>query len=109
VPPSQEQRITIDAPADGSRVRTPLTVTGRTAQYPVDGNLRYRVLTLDGAELGTGTITVTGTPGQPATFNAAIELPPPPESGQISIEIADRDTTNNITIAAETVNLMVEP
>jgi hypothetical protein len=103
-PVPDTQAITIDTPAPGTQVNSPVVITGRTNQYPSDGNLSYRVVSDSGNELGNGEITVTGAPGQPATFNASIGFTPPPAGGTITIELVDRNADGSVN-ASNAINL----
>lgn len=101
------QAIVIDSPPPGTQVGSPLTIAGRTARHPFDGVLRYRVLDLSGRELGTGTFPVTGAPGGPSSFSAALNFTMPADGGRISVELLDQHSADNQLAANARLELNV--
>jgi len=103
------QAILIDTPPPGTTVGSPVVITGRTARYPFQGNLGYRVLDAAGREIGQGTFPVSGDPAGPSSFNASIGFNLPPGGGRISVELVDQDATTNQIAATARIELNVAP
>ncbi len=103
------QAITIDTPAAGTQVGSPVTLTGRLARYPFQGNLAYVVTNAANATIGQGLVNVTGALGQPATFAASLTFTPPADGGQIRVTLADEDGTSGVVAASAAINLVVAP
>ncbi|GAB4433243.1 MAG: hypothetical protein OHK0015_21780 [Chloroflexi bacterium OHK40] len=103
------QAILIDSPPPGTTVGSPVVITGRTARFPFQGNLGYRVLDASGRQLGLGTFPVAGAQGGPASFNASINFSLPPSGGRITVEIFDQNAANSQIAAAARIELNVAP
>jgi hypothetical protein len=103
------QAILIDSPPPGTQVGSPMTITGRTARYPFQGNLGYRVLDASGRQLGLGTFPVAGAPGGPASFSAALNFSLPPAGGRIVVELVDQNAENNQIAASARLELNIAP
>lgn len=103
------QAIVIDSPPPGTTVGSPVTLTGRTARFPFQGNLGYRVLDASGRQLGIGTFPVAGAPGGPASFNAALTFGLPPNGGRVTVEVADQNAANGQIAALARLELSVAP
>ncbi len=106
-PPPQPQEITIESPAPGTQVGSPVVVTGRTTRFPFEGNLNYRVVDAINTELGSGNIQVQGSPGQPTSFNASLNFTEPAGGGPITITVYEQDQSNGGIIAQASVALNV--
>lgn len=103
------QRITIETPARGTQVGSPLVITGNTTRYPFDGRLDYQVIDQGGAQLGSGTFSVVGAPGSPTRFSGEIYFALPPSGGGIRVDLLDRHAGTNLIAAAASVDLFVAP
>ncbi len=103
------QAILIDSPPPGTTVGSPVTLTGRTARFPFQGNLGYRVLDASGRQLGIGTFPVSGAPGGPASFTAGLNFSLPPGGGRVTVEIADQNAANGQIAAFARLELNVAP
>ncbi|HMQ29532.1 MAG TPA: Gmad2 immunoglobulin-like domain-containing protein [Chloroflexaceae bacterium] len=103
------QAIVIDSPPPGTTVGSPVTLTGRTARYPFQGNLGYRVLDAGGRQLGGGTFPVAGAPGGPASFTASLNFSLPPNGGRTTVEIFDQNAANGQIAALARIELNVAP
>jgi hypothetical protein len=103
------QAILIDSPPPGTTVGSPVVITGRTARYPFQGNLGYRVLDASGRQLGIGTFPVQGAPGGPASFNASINFSLPPSGGRVSVEVGDQNAATGQIAAGARIDLNVAP
>jgi Immunoglobulin-like domain of bacterial spore germination len=107
-PPTQAaQLISIETPAPGTVVGSPLVVTGRSAIYPQAGVLSYRVLNAAGAQIGAGTFAIVGNPADPATFNASLNFQVPPGPTSIRVEIFDQNPTSGAIVASSSVELRI--
>lgn len=103
------QAIAIDTPAPGTQVGSPVVLTGRAARYPFQGNLAYKVFDSTGRQIGDGYFPVSGGPGQPSSYNASLVFTPPPDGGQIRVDILDQDAVTNTIAASSSINLQVAP
>jgi hypothetical protein len=104
---SPPQSILIDTPPPGTVVGSPVVITGRTARFPFQGNLAYRVLDAGSREIGSGTFPVQGAPGGPSSFTASISFNLPPGGGRISVEIVDQNAADGRIAAAARIDLSV--
>ncbi len=108
-PPSAQQ-ITIESPLPGTIVGSPLVVTGSLQLYPVPGELNYRITTVDrGLPLGQGVFPVRRFgPAGVITFTGELEfLIRPGFSGDIDVQIFERDPNSQTSIATDTIRLTV--
>jgi hypothetical protein len=103
------QAILIDSPPPGTQVGSPLTMTGRTARLPFQGNLGYRVRDASGRELGRGTVPVIGSSAGPSSFNAPLTFELPPMGGRIVVELVDQNAASNLIAANAQIELNVAP
>ncbi|NTU84829.1 MAG: hypothetical protein HGA45_36605 [Chloroflexales bacterium] len=103
------QSILIDSPPPGTTVGSPVTLTGRTARYPFQGNLGYRALDSSGRQLGIGTFPVSGAAGGPTSFTASVNFSLPPNGGRITVEIADQNAATGQVAAMARIELNVAP
>lgn len=81
------QQVTIETPAPGTQVGSPVTLTGRAARFPAGGQLQYRITTSGGAILGQGAFPVQAAPGDAARFVASLAFQPPAGAGPLRAEI----------------------
>jgi hypothetical protein len=100
------QQIIIDTPPPGTNVGNPVVITGRTARYPFQGTLGYRIVDANGNVPGSGAFNVSGQPNQPGTFNASLEFDLPPEGGPIRVELFDQNAANGQVAATAAVDLI---
>lgn len=105
----RSQLITIDTPAQGAIVGSPVVLTGHTAEYPTHGQLHYRILAEDGSELNADVFAVTGAPNEPTTFTASLTFREPIVRGRVTIELLDRDASTDAVLASASINLNVNP
>ena len=103
------QRITIESPASGTQVGSPVVVTGRVAYRPAAGILLYTILASDGRTLGTGSFALPGGPGEPTAFVASLTFTEPPEGDTISLQLADQNPTTGSLSAVVALSLTVVP
>ncbi len=103
------QAIVIESPPPGTTIGSPVTIAGRTARYPFQGNLGYRVLDASGRQLGSGTFPVTGAPGGPTSFTASLTFNLPPNGGRTTVEIFDQNAANGQIAALARIELNVAP
>lgn len=103
------QAITIETPSTGSLVGSPVILTGRLARYPFEGVLGYRVLDTTGQQLGADSFPVSGTPGQPTTFNGAVTFDGLMDGGTIRVELFDQNPNDGVVAASSSIDLLVAP
>ena len=103
------QAILIDSPPPGTTVGSPVVITGRTARYPFQGNIGYRVLDASGRQLGIGTFPVQGAQGGPTSFSASLNFTLPANGGRVSVEVADQNAASGQIAAAARIDLSVAP
>lgn len=108
-PESARQTITIESPAPGTQVGSPVVITGRTTQFPFDGDLGYRIIGADNRQLGIGTLPVVGNPGEPTAFNASITFQLPASGGPITVEVFDQNAATGAVVASSSLPLTVAP
>lgn len=101
------QTILIDTPPPGTVVGSPVVITGRTARFPFQGSLAYRVLDAGNRELGSGTFPVQGAQGAPSSFTASLTFNLPPGGGRITVEIVDQNAADGQIAAAARIDLSV--
>src|SRR5262245_34689192 len=77
------QQITIDTPAPGTLVGSPVVITGRATRFPFEGNLSYWIIDASGAQIGAGGLQVSGSIGQPGSFAPSITFTLPPNGGDL--------------------------
>ncbi|MFN8499245.1 MAG: Gmad2 immunoglobulin-like domain-containing protein [Anaerolineae bacterium] len=75
-PPQEPQQIVIESPLPGASVTSPMTLSGYSIVFPINGTLNYTLATQQGVALASGTFEVQTT-GQrvqfvPFTFNTQI-------------------------------------
>lgn len=107
LPAISSQRIVIDSPAADTIVGSPLTITGFVDHSPWRDALAYRVVDDTGKPLGVGTFPVSGVPGAPVPFVAAIEFRQPPAGGPIHLDLFDRHPGSPEPIALTSVSFYV--
>jgi hypothetical protein len=103
------QAILIDTPPPGTTVGSPVVLTGRTARFPFQGALGYRILNATGNQIGQGSFPVAGAPDGPGSFNASLTFAVPPAGGRITVEIVDQNTTTGQIAASARIDLNVAP
>jgi hypothetical protein len=106
--PLSPQTITIDTPGWGTPVGSPVVITGHTARLPRNGMLNYRFTDSAGQQLGAGQFPVSGTPGQPASFNATLNFNLPNAGGPVTIELSERADAYGQGGAMEVRGMVVE-
>jgi hypothetical protein len=105
----QPQAISIDTPAPGQQVGSPVVLTGRTVQYPAQGKLIYQISDANGNQIGRGAFNVNGNPGQSSSFNASLLFNLPPNGGPIRVDLLDQNAQNGVVIASSSIDLTVAP
>ncbi|HEU5100132.1 MAG TPA: Gmad2 immunoglobulin-like domain-containing protein [Roseiflexaceae bacterium] len=105
---AQYPGITIDTPRPGTQVGSPMTITGRTNQFPSSGQLLYRVLDAGNATIGSGVVPMAGTPGGRGSFNAQLVFNEPPNGGVIRVELTDQASGGGV-VATAVLQLNVAP
>ncbi|MFL5805279.1 MAG: Gmad2 immunoglobulin-like domain-containing protein [Roseiflexaceae bacterium] len=106
---AQYQTITIETPARGTQVGSPMVLTGRAAREPHDSRLNYRVVNSSGQQLGAGTFPVSGAPGGPRGFNAELFFTLPINGDTIRTELFDWNAAINQSDAVTAIELYVAP
>src|SRR5262249_16510959 len=104
----QYQAIFIETPPPGTQVGSPVVITGRTNLYPNHGQLRSRVTTASGQQIGMGSFPTDGGAGQPGSFVASLTFSEPPTGGNIQLEVLDQ-ADNGAAIATASIALYVAP
>jgi hypothetical protein len=103
------QRITIESPAPGTQVGSPLTVTGSLATLPSNAQLFYIVQAGDGRVLGSGSFPIPGSPGQPAFFIASLSFAEPLEGGGVTLQLMEQDAATGGLVAVANLPLVTAP
>ncbi len=95
-PLSQAQAITLQSPAPGMTVGSPVVITGFTNRYPANGLLSYQFSTAAGAPLGGGQFEVFQGDGGTGLINTSLVFSPPPRGGAIRLEVLDRNPDGSV-------------
>ncbi len=101
------QAIIFESPAPGTQVGSPMTITGRTARYPFQGALSYKVFDSSNRQLGDGLVPVQGQPGSPGTFVAEVRFNLLPAGGDIRVEVTDVDAVSGAIAAKQALLVKV--
>ncbi|MEI8165345.1 MAG: Gmad2 immunoglobulin-like domain-containing protein [Chloroflexales bacterium] len=107
--PNGAQRITIESPAPGTQVGSPVVIMGNVTRLPASAQLFYTVLSSDGRALGSGSFPIPGNPGEPASFITSLTFVEPLEGDAISLQLADQDPATGSMLAATALPLTVAP
>jgi len=101
--PTTAQQITIEQPAEGSRVGTRVQLRGRALIFPSEGDLYVTVFDTRGTVVYTVIATVRGIPGQAVDFVLDFDLPD--QGGRlVTIEVADINARGDL-LARASVNV----
>lgn len=100
---AQYQSISIDTPAPGTQVGSPVVLTGRTARGTADGTLGYRVFNSAERQIGAGSIPVSGPNGLPRSFVGEVFFDLPRNGDTIRVELFDQE------YATSSISLFVAP
>jgi hypothetical protein len=103
------QAITIETPAAGTLVGSPMTITGRTARLPFQGALSYRVFDTGNRQLGAGLVFAQGSPGQASRFTGELTFSLPAVTTDLRIELSDEDAVSGIVAARQSLMVRVAP
>jgi hypothetical protein len=96
------QQIVIESPAGNTQVGSPVTITGRTARAPFQGNLAYTISGPGGVRLGEGIVPVSGN-----RFVASLGFALPAGGGTIRAEFVDQDARTGAVVARTGVDMIV--
>jgi hypothetical protein len=90
-PPASPQAIFVDTPPPGTQVGSPVVITGRTATFPNNGRLGFRITDANGVQIGGGWVPVAGAAELASSFTANIFFNLPANGGPIRAEFFDAD------------------
>jgi hypothetical protein len=109
-PTIAQQVITLEVPAPGATLTNPFELRGKTSQYPFRGSLVYRVLDVEGNQVGRGPFEVIGVFGNPSTF-AIPAMYSAAADGPGTVEVAEISAADGtiITIDSVGVQLLTDP
>jgi hypothetical protein len=109
-PDNHDRSITINAPADGSSVTNPFTVSGSVTIAPFENTLAYRLFLPDGTKVNESTLLVdsSGNAGGPGTFSQPFNLSNAGISGPVILQILDRSAADGSTLALDSIMLTVQ-
>jgi immunoglobulin-like protein involved in spore germination len=103
------QQIFLDTPAPGTQVGSPMVLTGRTARYPTNGKLNYRVLDPSGGVIGSGQFDVTrGSAGSGGRFTASLIFNELANGGNITVVVYIPSMVSS-GIVSESIGLYTPP
>lgn len=106
-PAVTQQALNIEAPAGGASLTNPFELRGSTQQYPFNGSLIYRVLDVNGNQVGRGPFEVVGKVGNPATFVIPATYEQVSADGPGTIEIAEISAADGTIIAIDSIGVML--
>ena len=109
VAPPPPQQIFLDTPPPGTRVGSPVVITGRTTRTPASGKLSYNVRNSAGAVVGSGQLDIVRGAGQSTSFSASLTFVEPAGGDSIVVEISDLNPANGSAVAVATIGLYVAP
>ncbi|MFN8473808.1 MAG: Gmad2 immunoglobulin-like domain-containing protein [Anaerolineae bacterium] len=109
-PPQEPQQIVIESPQPGASVTSPMTLSGYSVVFPINGTLNYTLATQQGVALASGTFDVQTT-GQrvqfvPFTFNTQITFSAAPGTPLI-LTVFDQNPDTGAIPMSVGVNLVV--
>jgi hypothetical protein len=109
-PSNVQQSISIASPMPGTSLTSPFELSGTTSQYPFKGSLIYRVLDVEGNQVGRSPFEVAGRIGESASFAIPAKYSVGADGpGTVEVaEISDADGTI-ITIDSIAVMLVADP
>lgn len=96
--------ITLDAPAEGAIVSSPVELRGRVTVLPFENNLTYRVFAADNTSIGSGAITVVAAADGSGTFAVPIAINAAAGS-TVRIEVQDVNVADGSLFAAAQVRV----
>lgn len=97
------QEITIETPGAGTRIGSPIVVTGRTASPTDSGQLAWVMRDVRGFELGFGSFAVSAD----LRFNASLDFVEPPDQSELVLELYD--ASGSRVLARSSVRLVYLP
>ncbi len=98
--PTTAQQIFIDAPSSGSRIGTRLTVRGRTAIFPSEGDLTMNVIDGTGRIIANFFFGAGGSPGQQGSFS--VEYTIADQGGRlVTVEVLDVNNRGDVLARAQ--------
>jgi hypothetical protein len=108
-PDNQERSINITAPAEGSAVTNPFTVSGSLTISPFENTLACRIYLPDGTLVNEAPLTVDsgGSMGGPGTFSRDFDLSNAGINGPVIIQFLDLSAADGTTMAMASVVLNV--
>lgn len=101
-----QQQIFIETPPPGTVVGSPLVITGRTTRNVNNGRLYYTIATDTNQILADGEFPVP--PSDAPSFNQQLFFDLPPQGGQITVRLFERDS-GGAPSATATIQLQVAP
>lgn len=102
-PTEAAQSLVITSPPAGTLVGSPVVITGQVGRTPTSGRLSYRFTDSGGQQIGAGEFAVQGN-----AFNSSLDFNLPPQGGDVSVEVFDRDAAGNVNARA-TLALFIAP
>jgi hypothetical protein len=108
-PDAHDRSITILAPADGTAVTNPFTVSGSVTISPFENTLASRIYLPDGTLVNEAPVMVDsgGEMGGPGTFSREFNLSNAGITGPVIIQFLDLSAADGSTIALGSVILNV--
>jgi hypothetical protein len=100
--------VTIESPPRGVMVYSPVDVRGRLTVAPLENTLVYVVYDSHEEVVGTGSIEVRGTPGQPGEFTASVTFDVD-RHGPGRIDIVDRNAAGSTSFSSASVEVVLVP
>lgn len=85
------QTISIDTPAPGTLVGSPMQITGRTQRMPAGGQLSYQVISAAGQVIGSSNLPVAAAAGGGGVFDAPISFTLPQNGGNVTIRLFENN------------------
>jgi hypothetical protein len=102
-----QRAINITGPADGAQVPRTLQLQGNVTIAPFENNLVYRIYDQEGNLLAEGPLMVAAAnPGDPGTFDAAIDLSAVPAGVLARLAVLDLSPADGATLAMDSIEIV---
>jgi len=96
--------LSVTSLANGATIGTATLVSGITSVVPVSGSVTYRLTDSRGVVLSSGTLSVSGTPGQAGTFSGIVTAPAG-VAGPATLTIIEQDRGSVVGMTSLSISL----
>jgi hypothetical protein len=107
-PPPAPLAITLNSPADGQLVGSPVVINGQTDRMPRNNVLKYHFADGAGQDLGSGEFPVNGASGGQGNFNMTLNFRMPRDGGRITMELSERSDVSGQPAPSSSIGMVVD-